>query len=232
LLGALSAAGIAAEAGEHPQALRLLGPAAVRELPGYEQGWFAVQDQSAMRVGSALSPKPGARVLDLCAAPGGKATHLAELMGNQGHVVAADMDERRLETVAELGRRLGIGIIETYRLGPDRQPPPAPFDSVLVDVPCSNTGVLGRRPEVRWRLRPEEFRHLFPLQTRLLLQGVDRAGPGGTIVYSTCSIEPEENQQVVEAVQRARGGLELEAQEQQIPGRPADGGYWARLRRR
>jgi 16S rRNA (cytosine967-C5)-methyltransferase len=225
-------AGIVAEPGEHPQAIRLIEPGPIRELPGHEAGWFAVQDESAMRVASALRPEPGNRVLDLCAAPGGKTTHLAELMHNQGQIVACDVDEQRLHTVRHLARRLGFTIIETQRLHPEQneEPPAGPFDAILVDVPCSNTGVLGRRPEVRWRLRPEDFGHLVPLQTKLLLQAAGRIKPGGVIVYSTCSIEPEENGQVVRAVLMALPDLVLEAEEEQVPGRPADGGYWARLR--
>jgi 16S rRNA (cytosine967-C5)-methyltransferase len=186
-----------------------------------------------MRVASALAPEPGSRVLDLCAAPGGKTTHLAELMGDRGHVLASDVDGRRLATVTELCRRQGITIVETCRLEAKRneEPPRGPFDSVLVDVPCSNTGVLGRRPEARWRLRPDDFRHLVPLQTKLLIQAAERVRPGGKIVYSTCSIEPEENRQVVQNVLRALPWLEQEAEEEQVPGQPADGGYWARLRR-
>jgi 16S rRNA (cytosine967-C5)-methyltransferase len=233
LLEALHNQDIAAEPGGLPQSVRLIEHAAVRDLPGYDQGWFAVQDESAMRVAQALAPAPGSSVLDLCAAPGGKATHLAELMGNQGRVVACDVDDRRLRTLADLSGRLGLGIVETHRLHPERneEPPLGPFDAVLVDVPCSNTGVLGRRPEVRWRLRPDDFRHLVPLQTKLLLQAAERLRPGGAVVYSTCSIEPEENRQVVHVVLRALPWLELEAEEEQVPGRPADGGYWARLRR-
>jgi 16S rRNA (cytosine967-C5)-methyltransferase len=226
-------AGIAVTPGEHPQSLVLEEPAAVQALPGYEEGWFAVQDESAMRVASALAPQPGWRVLDLCAAPGGKATHLAELMRNQGRITACDVDEGRLQTLTALCRRLGVGIVETCRLHPERneEPPAGPFDAALVDVPCSNTGVLGRRPEVRWRLRPGDFRHLVPLQTKLLIQAVERVTTGGVVVYSTCSVEPEENGQVVRAVLRAFPELRLEAEEEQVPGRPADGGYWARLRR-
>jgi 16S rRNA (cytosine967-C5)-methyltransferase len=233
-LQAFREAGIGAEAGEHPQAIRLTEHASIGELPGYEQGWFAVQDESAMRVASALTPKPGSRVLDLCAAPGGKTTHLAELMHNQGQVIACDVDERRLQTVAELSRRLGVSIIETRRLHPDRneEPPAGPFDALLVDVPCSNTGVLGRRPEVRWRLKPEDIGRLVRLQTKLLIQAGERVRPGAAIVYSTCSIEPDENRQVVDNVLRALPDLALEAEEEQVPGRPADGGYWARLSRR
>ncbi len=233
-LDAFAQAGIAAEPGEHPQAIRLLEPVPVGDLPGYEQGWFAVQDESAMRVATALAPLPGNRVLDLCAAPGGKTMHLAELMQNQGQVIACDVDDQRLQTVTELSRRLGINIVQTRRLGPEQneEPPAGPFDAILVDVPCSNTGVLGRRPEVRWRLRPGNFRHLAPLQTKLLLQAAERVKPGGAIVYSTCSTEPEENRQVVENVLQAMLDLVLEAEEEQVPGRPADGGYWARLRRK
>jgi 16S rRNA (cytosine967-C5)-methyltransferase len=234
LLEAFAQAGIPAAPGEHPQAARLTDSLPIRELPGYDQGWFSVQDESAMRVASALAPEPGSRVLDLCAAPGGKTTHLAELMANQGRIIACDVEDRRLRTVADLSERLGVTIIETCRLHPERneEPPPGPFDAILVDVPCSNTGVLGRRPEVRWRLRLGDFRHLVPLQTKLLIQAGERLRPGGAMVYSTCSIEPEENGQVVRAVLRGLPDLALEAEEEQVPGRPADGGYWARLRRK
>jgi 16S rRNA (cytosine967-C5)-methyltransferase len=232
-LKALEEASVRAVPGEHPQAVSLLDPAAVRDLPGYEQGWFAVQDESAMQVGSALAPAPGSRVLDLCAAPGGKTTHLAQLMNNRGEIIACDVDDRRLQTVSELAARLGITIVKPHRLHPERNdgPPAGPFDTILVDVPCSNTGVLGRRPEVRWRLKPDDFRRLVPLQTKLLLQGAERVRPGGSIVYSTCSFEPEENRQVVQAVLQALPDFVMEAEQEHVPGRPADGGYWARLRR-
>ncbi|MBI1915539.1 MAG: 16S rRNA (cytosine(967)-C(5))-methyltransferase RsmB [Planctomycetes bacterium] len=231
-LQALAGAGIAAEPGEHPQSIRLHETRPVRELPGFAEGWLTVQDESAMGVASALAPEPGSRVLDLCAAPGGKTTHLAELMHNEGRIVACDIDERRLRTVSELAARLGIGIIETHLLDPaGKTPPPqGPFDAVLLDVPCSNTGVLGRRPEVRWRLRPEELPYLVRLQHWLLHQACERVRPGGVIVYSTCSIEPEEDRLLVRALLKEVPGLVLEAEEERTPGRPADGGYWARLR--
>jgi 16S rRNA (cytosine967-C5)-methyltransferase len=231
-LAACAAAGVAAELGEHPQAVRLRDPAAVRELPGYDAGWFTVQDETSMRVGSALAPEPGAAILDLCAAPGGKATHLAELTGDRGRVVACDVDGRRLQHVVTTAGRLGLTSIQPRVVDPEgRRVPPGPFDAALVDVPCSNTGVLGRRPEVRGRLRPDDLPHLVALQTRLLRLAADRTRPGGALVYSTCSIEPEENQQVVQALLSERPEFTLEAEEEAVPGRPADGGYWARLRR-
>jgi 16S rRNA (cytosine967-C5)-methyltransferase len=232
-LEALRQAGVAAQLGEHPQSIRLEDQAVIPALPGYGHGWFTVQDESAMRVASAVAPAPGSRVLDLCAAPGGKTTHLAELMWNQGGIIACDVDDERLATLMALCGRLGVTIVQTCRLQPEQneEPPPGPFDAVLVDVPCSNTGVLGRRPEVRWRLRPDHFRNMVLLQTRLLIQAVERVRPGGEVVYSTCSIEPEENRLVVRAVLTAFPRLSLEAEEEQVPGRSADGGYWARLRR-
>src|SRR5205814_2145244 len=182
-----------------------------------------------------------------CAAPGGKTTHLAELMQNHGRIVACDVDERRLATVSELSARLGITIVEPQLLASrERERPeferaqtpvahapgsPGEFDAALVDVPCSNTGVLGRRPEVRWRLRPDEFEYLVRLQTRLLILAAERVKPGGAVVYATCSIEPDENAGVVKAVLRGMRGRKLEAEHHAVPGKPSDGGYWARLRR-
>jgi 16S rRNA (cytosine967-C5)-methyltransferase len=233
LLAALRAAGHTAEAGEHPQAIRLTEPGPIRDLPGYAQGWFSVQDESAMRIASTLAPEPGETILDLCAAPGGKTTHLAELMGNTGRILACDVDAQRLRIVESLAQRLGLTILETHCLqGEDGGDlPRGSFDRVLVDVPCSNTGVLGKRPEVRWRLRSGDLPQLARLQTRLLHQAVAHVRPGGVVIYSTCSIEPEENRQVVEKVLQEHPNLQLEVAEDAVPGRPADGGFWARLRR-
>jgi 16S rRNA (cytosine967-C5)-methyltransferase len=234
LLVALSDAGVRAEPGELPEAVRLPEAGSVRDLPGYDQGWFTVQDESAMRLALALAPEPGSQVLDLCAAPGGKTTHLAELMQNRGRIFACDVDDLRLKRLTELCARLGIGIVEPCRLYPERnqEPPAGPFDAALVDVPCSNTGVLGRRPEARWRLRPDDLRQLVVLQTKLLLQAAERVRPGGAVVYSTCSVEPEENGAVVRAALQGLPDFGVEAEQEQQPGKPADGGYLARLRRK
>ncbi|MFO0863432.1 MAG: 16S rRNA (cytosine(967)-C(5))-methyltransferase RsmB [Gemmataceae bacterium] len=232
MLGALRHAGVQCEPGRHPQSIRLLEGASIRELPGYADGMFVVQDESAMHLASALNPQPGSRVLDLCAAPGGKTTHLAELMKNEGEVVASDLDEFRLSLAVQTSERLGISIVSTVPLQPDDEPPEGPFDSILVDVPCSNTGVLGRRAEARWRLKPGDISRLVPQQTHLLTEACKRVKPGGTVVYSTCSIEPEENLAVVEAVRKAFPEMRFDGEEESIPGKPSDGGYWARLRRK
>jgi 16S rRNA (cytosine967-C5)-methyltransferase len=227
-------AGDSARPGIHPQAVVWQAHTPVTDIPGYEEGYFVVQDEAAQQVAAALAPDPGQHVLDLCAAPGGKTTHLAELMNNRGRVLACDVDRHKLGQLEDSCRRLGITIIETKALDPrrDEEAPPGPFDAVLVDVPCSNTGVLGKRPEARWRLRPNDLRHLAALQAHLLRQGCERVRPGGKVVYSTCSIEPEENSQVVQTVLQTHKDFMLETEEAAIPGRPADGGYWARLRRK
>lgn len=227
----LAAELIESEYGEHPQSLRILGSRAVRDLPGYDDGDFTVQDHSSMLVGSAVNPQPGNRLLDLCSAPGGKTTHLAELADNRARISACDNDPKRLDVVTALAQRLKLTGVEPVLLVGPADPPDGPFDAALVDVPCSNTGVLGRRPEVRWRLRPTEFEYLIRLQTKLLIQAVERVKPRGVVVYSTCSIEPDENEGVVAAVRRAFPGLAVEAEHYSIPGAPADGGYWARLRK-
>lgn len=219
------------EPGAHPQAVRWHAHMPVTEIPGYAAGEFVVQDEAAMQVATALAPQPGQRILDLCAAPGGKTTHLAELMNNDGHILACDVDAAKLHALDETRRRLGLSIIETMVLDDRQNPEPlaGPFDAVLVDVPCSNTGVIGKRPEARWRTKSGDLRHLVALQARLLNLGCDRVRPGGKIIYSTCSIEDEENHQVVESVLRDRPNFALEEQANAVPGRPADGGYWARL---
>ena len=231
-LAACAAVGVAAAAGEHPQAVRLRESVPIRDLPGYAEGWFSVQDESAMLVASAVAPEPGMSVLDLCAAPGGKATHLAEIMGDRGRVLACDSDPERLQTVNTLSDRLGLMAVETRPVSRALDDVPAgPFDAVLADVPCSNTGVLGRRPETRDRLRPGDLPELAALQERLLHVAADRVRPGGVVVYSTCSIEPEENGALVRRVLAARPEIRLESEDEAVPGRPADGGYRARLRK-
>jgi 16S rRNA (cytosine967-C5)-methyltransferase len=229
-LEALLSAGIAARAGEHPDAVRLDASARVPDLPGFREGWFTVQDESAMWAASLLAPQPGERVLDLCAAPGGKSTHLATLMRNEGKVVAADVDAERLTLIGDTCRRLGLSIVETLTVRRDSSDLPAgPFDGVLMDVPCSNTGVLGKRPEARWRLTPADIAELADLQRGLLRAALARVRPGGRLVYSTCSIEPEENHDLVASVLSETPGWKLTDERFHVPGQPADGGYQALL---
>jgi 16S rRNA (cytosine967-C5)-methyltransferase len=231
LLAKLAAAGVSAHAGELPTSLWLDSPARVDQLPGFAEGEFVVQDESAQRAAELLAPQPGETVLDLCAAPGTKTTHLAELMRNEGRILATDSRQTRLRLVPQNAERLGLSIIETAVVALDGKDIPAgPFDAILLDVPCSNTGVLGKRPDARWRLQPDDLEELSRIQLLLLLAAADRLKPGGRLVYSTCSIEPDENAAVVEAACHFRKSLKVVEQRELIPGRNADGGFQCLLR--
>jgi 16S rRNA (cytosine967-C5)-methyltransferase len=232
-LEVLRTAGVAAEPGGLPESIRLERTVNVVNLPGFAAGWFSVQDESAMSAAVLLDPQPGERVLDLCAAPGGKTTHLAERMRNEGQIVAVDVHAERLALVGAACQRLGLSIIETRvadAAGSDL--PPGPFDRILVDVPCSNTGVLGKRPEARWRIAPEGIAELAVLQRRLLVQAAALLAPGGRLVYSTCSVEPEENELVVRNALESHPELRLETARVFAPGLPGDGAYQALMARR
>lgn len=217
-------------AGDRSDSIRATGSVRVTELPGFADGRFTVQDESAMSAAELLAPAPGQLVLDLCAAPGTKTTHIAELMQNTGTVVAADNDAERLRRVSENSQRLGLDIIEPLHVGDDsRDLPITLFDAVLVDVPCSNTGVIGKRAEVRTRLRERDIEDLARLQLGLLRSAASRVKPGGRLVYSTCSIEPQENTGVVNALLESTSDFSLEEIREMVPGRPSDGGFQALL---
>jgi 16S rRNA (cytosine967-C5)-methyltransferase len=232
LLEALNETKIKARAGVQPESIWLDETAFVQGLPGFEAGWFAVQDESAIAAARLLDPRPRHDVLDLCAAPGGKTTHLAALMHNEGRIVATDVDAGRLRRVDESCRRLGVSIVETRAVPRDRiDSGNETFDRILVDVPCSNTGVLGKRPEVRWRLQPADIIELAGIQIRLLRAACEKLARSGRLVYSTCSIEPEENRAVVDNVLRERNDIVLLNEFHHIAGQPADGGYQALLQK-
>jgi len=184
-----------------------------------------------MQAARRLAPLPGQRVWDVCAAPGGKTCHLAELMNNTGHILATDIRPERLRLIEENRARLGADIVETQLISEDGSHlPDGPFDAILIDVPCSNTGVLGKRPEARWRITAAGITELNHIQERLLNNALDRLAPHGRLVYSTCSIEPEENSQLVARVLARRPNVKLIEEELFLPGQPSDGGYQALLR--
>ncbi|MGB0562239.1 MAG: 16S rRNA (cytosine(967)-C(5))-methyltransferase [Spirulinaceae cyanobacterium] len=183
-----------------PQALRLLNsPGAIPQLPGFQAGHWTVQDSSAQLVSHLLDPQPGETVIDACAAPGGKTTHLAELMQNQGQIIAGDRNRQRLQKVRENAKRLGLTIIQTH-LGDSSQfvPEQTGADRVLLDVPCSGLGTLHRHPDIRWRQTPETITDLTQLQSQLLQQGSTWLKPGGRLVYATCTLSPPENEHVIQ----------------------------------
>jgi 16S rRNA (cytosine967-C5)-methyltransferase len=198
-----------------PDLLELEGDPAAD--PRFEAGELTVQDETAFRVAPLLAPKPGERVLDLAAAPGGKTTHLAELMEGKGLVVAVDLPAR-IGLVEEGARRLGLANIRCAAGDGASIAFAEPFDAVLLDAPCSNTGVLARRPDVRWRLRESDIAGAVAIQRALLENAVRLLKPGGRLVYSTCSLEPEENRVDVP-------GLALVKEELTLPTPRHAGGY-------
>jgi len=197
-------------------------------LKSFVNGWFYVQDPSTLAAVSQLRPQPGDTVLDLCAAPGGKTTFIAQLMNNQGRVVAHDVSEDRLKLIRDNCRRLGITCVDPTLIPPASGAPV--FDRILVDAPCSNTGVMRRRVDLRWRIQPAEITRLRSTQLALLDKAAAILKPGGILVYSTCSLEPEENQEVVAQFVSGHGEFKLLAEQALTPFvDKVDGAYVARL---
>ncbi|MEO1209632.1 MAG: 16S rRNA (cytosine(967)-C(5))-methyltransferase [Cyanobacteria bacterium J06638_20] len=197
----MEAAGVRVETLEAvPQALRLTDHVgAVDRLPGFAEGKWMIQDASAQLVGQLVAPQPGDMVMDGCAAPGGKTTHLAELMGDRGVVWACDRNPKRLRKVEENAQRLQIQSIRT--LAADSRQLESfigQADRVLLDVPCSGLGTLQRHADARWRQTPTSIEELSTLQSELLAQGAAWVKPGGRLVYSTCTLHPRENEDVIQ----------------------------------
>ena len=179
-----------------PSALRIKGHfGAIARLPGYTEGWWAVQDSSAQLVSYLLDPKPGETIIDACAAPGGKSMHIAELMDNQGTVWSCDKTASRTKKIQQNIDRLGASIVRPLMCDSRDQ---AAFvdkaDRVLLDVPCSGLGTLNRHADARWRQTPESVEGLVTLQRELLSHASTWVKPGGVMVYSTCTLHPAENE--------------------------------------
>lgn len=214
-------------------ALQLDSVGNVELLPGYAEGLFSLQDLTAMRAVATLRPQPGERVWDVCAAPGTKTCQMAELMDDRGEILATDASAARLSLIDEGVKRLRLTCVLSERIRPDGIDLPAgPFDAVLLDAPCSNTGVLHRRPEARWRLQPADIVDLARIQRQLLQSALDRVAASGRLLYATCSIEPEENTGVVAEVLSECPDFVLADEFSTLPGPRGDGGYQALLRRR
>lgn len=198
LLSRLATHGIEAIASRvDPDGVRLLEAVPVARIPGYNEGDWYIQGEAAMLVSRIVDPRPGETVADLGAAPGGKTTHLAAMMGNQGRILAVDPHEGRLGLLAENARRLGVTIVAPR--GQDGTTPLGePVDRALVDAPCSGFGVMYRKADLRWRSSPEEVDALPGLQRRMLEAVAPDIRPGGTLVYSTCTVNRPENQDVVQ----------------------------------
>ncbi|MFS8640128.1 MAG: 16S rRNA (cytosine(967)-C(5))-methyltransferase RsmB [Symbiobacteriaceae bacterium] len=202
---ALAREGVRAEPTRHsPYGLilrDLTSAASLEQLEAMKQGLITVQDESSMLAAAVVNPQPGWTVIDVAAAPGGKATHLAELMDNRGRVIALDVHPHKVDLIEENARRLGTTIVEPVCLDARRvgEAMPGRADAVLCDLPCSGLGTLARRPDARWRKRPEDVEALVPVQRAILESAARALKPGGVLVYSTCTIQPAENEELVEA---------------------------------
>ena len=197
LLALLLDQGVQARLGTvSPDALLLTAPDGLTRLEAFREGRFAIQDESAMLVAAAVDPQPGERILDTCSAPGGKTTHMAERMRNQGEIVAWDVHENKLGLIHEAADRLGIRIIHTVQKDATEPEPESweRFDRVLVDAPCSGTGIIRRKPDIKWNRTPGDVDALVEIQAQILYNAARCVKPGGVLVYSTCSMERAENE--------------------------------------
>ncbi len=225
-----------------PQAILLPKAQDVTQLPGYDDGWFAVQDLAAQYAALFLAPTAQERVLDACCAPGGKTGHLLEV-APQIHLTALDRDPHRLERVRENLQRLGhhahIKAADAAELGQwwDGQL----FDKILLDVPCSATGVIRRHPDIRWLRKKADIAALASLQQQILMQAWQTLKPGGVLLYATCSVLPDENSQQIDwflqtqpdAVALPLGHGFAESRWQLLPGQQqADGFFYAKLQKK
>jgi 16S rRNA (cytosine967-C5)-methyltransferase len=203
-------------------------------LESFRDGWFYIQDPSTLLAPMLLGAQPGETILDMCAAPGGKTTFIAQLMDNQGRIVAQDISADRLQLIRENCLRLGVTCVEIV-LSSNSQFAirNSQFDRILVDAPCSNTGVMRRRVDLRWRISPEEISRLRQTQLDLLQLAATKLKPGGVLVYSTCSLEPEENSEVVKEFLREHPEFNLESERKLLPFVDnVDGAYVARILRK
>ena len=201
-------------------------------LPSFQEGKFYIQDPSTLASVQELDPRPEENILDLCAAPGGKTTAIAQRMQDNGSVLATDIDDSRLDRLRENAERLGLRSIQPKALHQINLKTAGPFDRILVDAPCSNTGVMRRRVDVRWRLNAREFPVLAGTQIDLLKRAAPLLKPGGVLVYSTCSIEAEENEDVVAEFLRTHRDYKQESSRTLTPMKDGtDGAFVARMNR-
>jgi len=180
----------------------LKDPPPVSELSSLKEGLYVIQDEASQLVSAILDPKPGEKILDACAAPGSKTTHMAQRMRNEGEIVAVDLTTGRLRLIEEACLRLNVKNVKVMK-GDACRPLPIPenqrFDRILADVPCSGFGTLRRNPDLKWRKGEEDIRRLSLIQTSILSNLSQYLKKGGTLVYSTCTIFREENEDVIEA---------------------------------
>ena len=198
----------------------LKDPPPTSELPSIKEGLYIIQDEASQLVTAVLDPKPGERILDGCAAPGGKTTHIAQKMENQGEIYALDLGQGKLDLIEEMCQRSGIKIVKTIK-GDAAQPLPIlrglKFDRVLADVPCSGFGTLRRNPDLKWRRGEGDIKRLSELQFSILKNLSVYVKEGGVLIYSTCTIFHEENEDVVEKFLEGHPEFQLDRIDKVLP---------------
>jgi 16S rRNA (cytosine967-C5)-methyltransferase len=202
-------------------------------LPGYREGWFMVQDESSAQVIPFLNPQPGETVLEIGSAPGSKTAYMAALMQNQGRIIAVDNSAQRMKRLEENMQRLSVSIVEPQVISGEYLVCPEPFvDKVLLDAPCSGTGTVGKHPEILFHLKVSDFKTFSGQQQTLLTHAFRYLKPSGVLVYSTCSIDRLENQEVVASFLKSHPNAMLEKDCQILPNGQRDGFYMARILKR
>jgi 16S rRNA (cytosine967-C5)-methyltransferase len=202
------------------EGITLQNPPPTSELPFIKEGFYIIQDEASQLVTAILDPKPGEQILDACAAPGGKTTHIAQRMGNQGEIFALDLNRGKVILIEEMSQRLGIKIVKTIK-GDATKSLPIPqelrFDRVLADVLCSGFGTLRKNPDLKWRRGEEDIKRLGGLQFSILKNLSDYVKEGGVLVYSTCTIFHEENEDVVEKFLKGHPEFQLDRIREILP---------------
>tara|TARA_Y100001968_G_scaffold234441_1_gene217555 strand:- start:112 stop:1158 length:1047 start_codon:yes stop_codon:yes gene_type:complete len=199
-----------------------------KKWPGYKEGKWSVQDRSSQLIAPLLGPLPGEKILDACAAPGGKTTHIAELINNEGKIWSVDRSSRRLKRILANAERLGTKCLQLLEADSNDLLIKFPqwkgfFDRILIDAPCSGLGTLARNPDARWRINQDHIKELVEVQSQLLNSLAPLLKSGGTLVYSTCTIHPKENFNQIENFLKLKSEFLLEYEKQIWPGEEDNG---------
>ena len=200
----------------------LQDPPPTSELPFLKEGLYIIQDEASQLITSVVDPKPGERILDACAAPGGKATHMAQTMENRGEIYALDLSKGKLDRIEEMCQRLGVKIVKTAKGDAAASLPVSngfEFDRVLADVPCSGFGTLRKNPDLKWRRGEKDIKRLSELQFSILNHLSAYVKVGGVFIYSTCTVFHEENEDVVERFLNEHSEFQLDRVEKVLPKR-------------